>query len=83
MRMIVTAGLMLLVSFGAARDTMANESGPKEETRKAGQAVKTAGKATGEAGKHAGKATAKVARKGALAVKKVFTGKGDDGETGK
>lgn len=52
----------------------AQQSGPKEEAEKAGEAIKEAGKDAGDAAKHAGKATEKAAKKGAKKVKKAVTG---------
>jgi len=61
---------LALASAGA----MAQDSGTKDEAKKAGDATKEAGKDTAEAAKHAGKATEKAAKKTGKTVKKAVTG---------
>ena len=70
MKVLTIGCLMLALSSGA----VAAQSGPKDETKKAGSAAKEAGKDTADAAKHAGKATAKATKKSAKAVKKAVTG---------
>ena len=66
---LVIAGLC---ASGSA--VFAQDSGAKEETKKAGHATKEAGKDTAEAAKHAGKAAVKGTKKAGSAVKNTVAG---------
>ena|SRR6476659_3473040 len=69
------AASLLACSLGMGLPVAAaQQSGAKDEAKKAGEATKEAGKDTGDAAKHAGKATEKGAKKGASATKKAVTG---------
>ena len=70
-KLISTLGMVLAL---ASAGTMAQQSGTKDEAKKAGDATKEAGKDTAEAAKHAGKATEKAAKKTGKTVKKAVTG---------
>src|ERR1044071_7118843 len=59
---------MLCASGGAA--FAQEQSGAKDEAKKAGEATKEAGKDTADAAKHVGKATVKGTKKAAKATKK-------------
>ena len=56
-------GILAAGAFVSGMSLMAQD-GPKDEMKKAGSDVKTAGKATGRAAKHAGKGVAKGTKKG-------------------
>lgn len=71
MKRILGACLLALLAV----TPLSAQSGPKQETKKAGEAAKDAGKNAGAAAKHAGKATVKATAKGAKAAKKAVTGK--------
>jgi len=73
MRRFISA-LAIATLIGSGSVAFAQNSGTKEETKKAGEATKEAGKDAGEAAKHAGKATEKEAKKGAKSAKKAVTG---------
>ena len=63
------AGWVLMLSLGAGVGNVLAQSGPKDEAKKAGEAIKEAGKSTGEAAKHVGKAAAKGTKKVATKVR--------------
>jgi len=66
-RFISALAIAALCATGSV--AFAQDTGAKEEAKKAGQATKEAGKSTVDAGKHAGKATAKGTKKAARATK--------------
>ena len=66
-RFISAIAIAALCSLGSA--AFAQDTGAKEEAKKAGQATKEAGKSTADAAKHAGKATAKGTKKAATKTK--------------
>jgi len=67
---LVIAGLC-----ASGSTTFAQNSGTKEEAKKAGEATKEAGKDTADAAKHIGKATVRGTKKAARATKNAVTGK--------
>ena len=73
MRRFVSA-LVIAGLCASTSPAFAQESGAKEETKKAGHATKEAGKDTAEAAKHVGKAAVKGTKKAGGAVKNVVTG---------
>jgi len=69
MRQLISAiAIAMLVGSGSV--AFAQNSGTKEETKKAGEATKEAGKDTADAAKHIGKAGVKGTKKAASATKK-------------
>lgn len=75
MKKFMTAGLLVLsLGAGMERIAVAQQTTATEETKKAGDAAKDAGKDTADAAKHAGKATAKATKKAAKSTKKAVTG---------
>ena len=75
MKRLIARGLIVALCAGtAAIPVAAQETGAKEDAKKAGEATKEAGKETGKAATNIGKATAKVTKKGAKSVKGAVTG---------
>jgi hypothetical protein len=73
MRRFISA-LVIAVFCTSTSAALAQDSGAKEETKKAGRATKEAAKDTGSAAKHAGKAVVKGTKKAGTAVKDTVTG---------
>ena len=74
MKRLIAASL-LAYSIGVGLPVAAaQQSGAKDEAKKAGEATKEAGKDAGDAAKHAGKATEKGTKKAATSTKKAVTG---------
>jgi Ni/Co efflux regulator RcnB len=73
MRRFISA-LVIATFFATGSAALAQNTGAKEETKKAGEATKEAGKDTAGAAKHAGKAAAKGTKKAGAAVKHAVTG---------
>jgi len=74
MKRFIARGLMVALCSGVAFSAAAQESGAKEDAKKAGEAAKEAGKETGKAAENIGKATAKTSKKAAKSVKGAVTG---------
>jgi len=73
MRQFISA-LVIAGMCASGSAVFAQDSGAKEETKKAGEATKEAGKATADAAKHIGKATVKGTKKAGTAVKNAVVG---------
>ena len=73
MRRLISALLVVGMCVSGSA-VFAQDSGAKDETKKAGQAAKEAGKDTADAAKHVGKATAKGTKKAGNAVKNAIVG---------
>jgi hypothetical protein len=73
MRRFISA-LVVVGMCASGSAVFAQDSGAKEETKKAGQATKEAGKDTADAAKHIGKATVKGTKKAGAAVKNTIVG---------
>jgi hypothetical protein len=70
--MTMTA-IACVLTFGVPRTTLAQDTGAKDDAKKAGQETKDAGKDVGDAAKDAGKATAKGTKKVAKKTAQVTT----------
>ena len=73
MRRFISA-LVIVGMCASGSAVFAQDSGAKEEAKKAGEATKEAGKATADAAKHVGKATVKGTKKAGAAVKNAVVG---------
>ena len=71
-RFMCALAIATLCASGSA--AFAQNTGTKEEAKKAGTATKEAGKDTTQAAKHAGKAAVKGTKKAGTAVKNAVTG---------
>jgi hypothetical protein len=67
--LLMSSAIAGVLAFGfATAPTMAQQTTPSEDAKKAGKETKKAGKAAGEASKDAAKATGKGVKKGAKAT---------------
>jgi hypothetical protein len=79
---LTTAAIACVMAFGVPRATFAQDTGAKDDAKRAGQETKDAGNDVGNAAKDAGKATAKGTKKVAKKTAQVTRDAANETATG-